>query len=221
MRMLMVLACGAVLQAQSFAPPLAGIVVDRDGHTERIFGIAGNLLPAASGGGDRVLSMAFSGFGGAVKTQAAVMLLDASGNAIAQFDAPPGHAVFGFDPQGRPALVWFRKTQQLFALSSAGLSALPSPAVPVAALNVDEAGTVQVASEGPALFVPGGALSASALTVTLRHTDGAVESIDIPAAVGRFERMGDGWVAVEAVGERYALRLSSPMRLFRIPETPQ
>ena len=220
MKIFAALAFCCAMAAQSFAPPLAGLLPDRDGRPQRIFGIAGNLLPEAPGI-ERVLGLAFTGSAGIVKSETSVVLLDASGAEISRFDAPGSRAVFGFDPSGRPALVWFSKTQELFAISASGLRPLSSPGKHVAALALESGGDVQVVNDGPALLLPTGLLTASGVNLTLRYPDGSEDTAATPATVEHLERMGDGWAAIQAGGQRYALRLSTPMRIYRIPEAAQ
>ena len=211
--------CGcAQLAAQSFAPPLAGIVANRQGRPQLVFGIAGNLISQALSVNERAVSLAFSGSAGLIKTASELILIDSAGRETNRFPAPGGEAVFGFDPSGRPAVVWFEKTHQLFAISPSGWILLQEPVTAVAALAVDSAGAVQIASRSPALYVPGGVLSSSNSLLTFHHADGSEETVSLPSTVTRFERMGDGWIAVVIAGERFGLRLSHPLRLFSLPE---
>ena len=105
-----------------------------------VYGIAGNFLvgdPAASS----VVSAAFSGLFGMLKTDSTLVVTGTRGQAIASQDAPPGPALFAFSADGSPALAYFPGGDLLLAWNGGGFqlvlfdwSAFPGNAVQSIAL---------------------------------------------------------------------------------------
>ncbi len=102
--------------------PLLGWMRDR-AQLRAVYGVAGNFL-AAPAIADGVLAAGFSGSAGAIKTDSAVILLDAMGQASRQLPAPPGPALFAFDRAGQAAWCYFPETKQLQRLTRATSSAV-------------------------------------------------------------------------------------------------
>lgn len=103
----------ATLGAQSaLEPPQVGFILDGHRHLRAVSGLAGNfLLGGAAGAG--VVSAAFSGAFGLLKSESALLVIDKRGHAIAKGDAPPGPALFAFSENGEPALAYFEHTNAL------------------------------------------------------------------------------------------------------------
>src|SRR5437016_3683174 len=75
--------------------PRIGFVQDAAHSIRPMFGLAGNFIAGDAIAAD-VVSSAFSGSFGLLKTDAAVILVDDVGHTIANLDAPSGSALFGF-----------------------------------------------------------------------------------------------------------------------------
>ena len=97
----------AVASAQpGIVSPRIGFVQDAAHSIRPMFGLAGNFIAGEAVVTD-VVSSAFSGSFGLLKTDSAVILVDDVGRTIANLDAPSGSALFGFSRDGAPALVYF------------------------------------------------------------------------------------------------------------------
>ena len=94
------------------APPRVGFIQDSHGQVHPLNGLAGNFLVggAASTG---VVSAAFSGSFGLLKSATALTVIDQKGHALAKVAAPPGPALFAFSADGDPALAYFEHTNAL------------------------------------------------------------------------------------------------------------
>lgn len=89
--------------------PAIGMVRDGDGSVRPVLGTAGNFLTGdavATG----VVSAAFAGVSGFIKTDSELLVVDEQMHVIAHYDAPPGRATFRFSVTGRPAVVYYADT---------------------------------------------------------------------------------------------------------------
>lgn len=86
--------------------PRIGFVQDAAHSIRPMFGLAGNFLAGEAVVTD-VVSSAFSGSFGLLKTDSALILADDAGRTIVSLDAPSGAALFGFSRNGAPALAFF------------------------------------------------------------------------------------------------------------------
>jgi hypothetical protein len=108
----------------AIAPPQIGFMEDKAGSVRPVYGLAGNFLlgdPIATG----VISAAFSGSFGWVKTDSTVVVMDAQGQAMATSDAPPGPALFAFTSDDKPALAFLVTSNTLLQWSGATLTPVP------------------------------------------------------------------------------------------------
>jgi hypothetical protein len=95
----------------ALAPPQVGFIQDGHRRVRPVNGLAGNfLLGSARSRG--VISAAFSGPFGMLKSESALVVTDRQGRTIAGMDAPPGSALFAFSADGFPALVYFPETNE-------------------------------------------------------------------------------------------------------------
>ena len=145
----------ATLAAQSIHPPRVGFAATAGGALRPVDGVAGNFLlgpPVAS----QVISQAFSGSFGLLKTDSALTAFDHQGNILATTDAPPGPAMFAFLPNGVTALAYIPSTGTLIEWRGTVFATLPfrpanSAAEPVLAIalpNVHEASFLIQRSDG-------------------------------------------------------------------------
>jgi hypothetical protein len=108
----------------AIAPPQLGFVED-GAHTLRpAFGVAGNFIlgPAVA---KNILSKAFSGALGLLKTDSSLAAFDSQGKLLASVDAAPGPAFFAFSSAGAMALAYIASSNALIEWS--GSSFVPIP----------------------------------------------------------------------------------------------
>ncbi len=133
----------------SIAPPQVGFVQDRLGSFRRIYGLAGNfILGDASITG--VISAAFSGSSGLVKTGSAIQLTDAQAHVVANMNAPGGPALFAFSGDGRAALAYVVDSNLLFEWT--GRAFVPVPVGP-AAIAADTIWSIAAPDPGHAALI--------------------------------------------------------------------
>ncbi len=102
----------AVCGQSSLTPPEIGFVQDCRGALRPVRGLAGNFLVDRAGS-PRVVSAAFSGSFGLVKSDSALAVIDKQGREITRVDAPRGPALLAFSADGRPALAYFEQSVSL------------------------------------------------------------------------------------------------------------
>ena len=108
----------AVAWAQTLTPPQTGFMQDAANSFRPVYGIAGNFLPGDPVAGD-VVSAAYSGLYGLIKTSAAVVVTDGAGSIVATNSEPDGPALFAFKRTGEPALVFIPAANTLLAWDGA------------------------------------------------------------------------------------------------------
>ena len=149
------IAAGAAWAQTALTAPQAGFMQDASNSVRPVYGIAGSFLlgePVCSG----VLSAAFSGSFGLVKTASAVALLDSSGAIVTSIDAPDGPALFAFARSGAPALAYLTATNTLLSWSDGSFAAVPfdvttlaaAPVVAVGAPDSDHAAMILQRDDG-------------------------------------------------------------------------
>src|SRR5579872_4141937 len=107
----------------TLAPPHVGYMQDMAGAIRPVDGLAGNFLigeTVASG----VISSAFSGSFGWIKTDSALAVTDGSGRVLGASEAPSGPALFAFSRSGKPALAYLPGSAALLRWDGATLSPL-------------------------------------------------------------------------------------------------
>jgi hypothetical protein len=113
-----------VAYAQTLTPPQVGFMQDAANSFRPVYGIAGNFLP-----GDPValgvVSAAYSGSYGLIKTSSAVLVTDRAGSIAASNSEPDGPALFAFTRSGDPALAYIPATNALLAWDGAAFNPVP------------------------------------------------------------------------------------------------
>ncbi len=107
-----VLAAGAWAQP-AIAPPQLGFIEDSVRTLRPAYGLAGNFIlgPAVAG---NVVTAAFSGSIGLLKTESSLAAFDSHGKVLASMDAAAGPALFAFSPGGTAALAYIASSNALF-----------------------------------------------------------------------------------------------------------
>ena len=110
-----------VVCAQTLSPPQVGFLQDTTNSFRPAYGIAGNFLlgDPVSGG---VVSAAYSGSYGLIKTGSAVIVTDRAGSILASNSQPDGPALFAFTGAGEPALIFIPAANTLLAWDGAAFN---------------------------------------------------------------------------------------------------
>jgi hypothetical protein len=105
-------------------PPQLGFAGDADGTLRPVYGVAGNFIlgPAIS---DKVISQAFSGSLGLLKTESTLAAFDGEGKMLATIDAAAGPALFAFSPDGLAALAYVPSSNTLVEWKAGQLVTMP------------------------------------------------------------------------------------------------
>lgn len=109
---LFLLSAGAWAQS-SLAPPQLGFVEDGAYALRPAYGLAGNFVLGPSLAGN-VVTQAFSGSFGLLKTASSLAAFDSQGKRQASMDAAPGPALFAFSPDGVTGLAYIASNHALF-----------------------------------------------------------------------------------------------------------
>ena len=115
----------ALASAQTYlTPPQAGLMRDAANSLRPVYGIAGNFVV-----GDQVLgpviSAAYSGSYGLVKTSSAILVIDKTGSIVANTATADGPALFAFTLAGEPSLVYLPAAGTLLAWNAGAFGAVP------------------------------------------------------------------------------------------------
>jgi hypothetical protein len=96
----------------AIAPPHLGFVEDSTRALRPAYGLAGNFIlgPAIAG---KIVTEAFSGSFGLLKTDSSLAAFDATGKLLASMDVAPGPAIFAFSPGGATALAYIASSNAL------------------------------------------------------------------------------------------------------------
>jgi hypothetical protein len=108
----------------ALTPPQAGFMRDATDSLRPVYGIAGNFLVGDSVAVG-VVSAAYSGSCGLIKTVSAVVVIDRAGSRVASNDAPDGPALFAFARTGEPALAYLAAANTLLAWKAGAFEAVP------------------------------------------------------------------------------------------------
>ena len=119
----------AQLEGQpGIAPPQLGWVRDSNHGLRPVTGLAANFILGDSVT-DGVISSAFSGSFGIVKTDSTVSVLDRDGHLVSQLvfpgDADAGPALFAFSNDGAPAFVYLAQSRTLLKWNTDRLEPAP------------------------------------------------------------------------------------------------
>lgn len=236
--------CAAALAQPAIEPPSMGAVRDGSGRLQTVMGVPGNFMLAGAGISG-VISAAFSGSAGLVKTDTELVVVNARCEVVERSEAPAGPALFAFDSTGAPALVYYSGILRGLGPEPASI-ALDGDVVSIASTGphsaaaivrrADQLWTARVALDsatvenetlisgvsGPVFLLPGGDLLFTRDSdLVMRDQAGAERTLAAGFEVEMFESMGKDWVAVrERGGQRlYALRITpQDLELYQLPE---
>jgi hypothetical protein len=243
--LLWIIAASAVCAQQAISPPVVGAFRDSTGSLQRVIGVPGNFV-LAGGGISNVRSAAFSASAGLAKTDAEVLVLNASAKIINRFEVPAGPALFAFDAKGAPALAFFSNKLFQFAGSNLNPTGWTGDAISIASTGPQSATvivhvgrelqTLQISLPSgdvnsqtrlfdiaaPALLFPTGNLVfTSDGAIVVRDPSGVERQVSTAIRVASFESMAGEWVTVhEAFSSRvFALRIGpQDLDLYQLPE---
>jgi hypothetical protein len=128
-KQLLILSWVALNAAAQIRAPQMGFAGGADGTLRPVYGVAENFIlgPSVSG---RVISQAYSGSLGLLKTNGTLVAFGAQGQMLASIDAAPGPALFAFSPDGVTALAYVASSNTLVEWRGGKFTALPSRAEP-------------------------------------------------------------------------------------------
>ena len=224
--------------------PQIGFVLDNASAVRPVMGVAGNFTLGDPIRGS-VVSSAFLGSFGIVKTESALAVFDASGHILFEQDAPAGPALLGSQ------LVYLTQTKALLRWTDTSLEPLPwtlegdvlSVAEPdsghvLAAVRRDDgiwlllyslaSGAIESqsalpAGDGPVLLSDnGGFVFSDPERLRIRRPDATEVQFEAPQ-IQSLQQIGNGWIqATASDGRQFALD-TRPGReqLYQLPEAQQ
>ena len=239
---LLLFCCAAALAQPAIRPPDVGTIRDSSGSLYTVTGIPGNFI-AAEAGISGIISAAFSGSAGLLKTDAELVVMNAKNEVIERWTAPAGPALFAFDLTGAPALAYYSGALRGLGPKPTHFN-LDGDVLSVAAAGPDAAAIVRRGDclwslrialdsgtvgetllpniSGPVFLLAGGGLLFTRESdIVLRGEGGAERTINAPFAVQAFESMGKDWIAIrESGGDRlFALHVTArALELYQVPE---
>jgi hypothetical protein len=250
---LMALSMVASAAAQSaIRPPQLGFAGAADGTLRPVYGVAGNFIlgPAITGKAvaGKVISQAFSGSLGLLKTESTLAAFDGRGKVLATTDAAAGPALFAFSLDGVTALAYVESSNILVEWRAGQLVTMPFHAelgtvLAVALPNAFEASLIVQRDDGiwevrsgsqralvgvtaPVLALASGELVFSdAKGIVLRSPNGTEVHIAarLPAKFS-LQQMDSQWVQLSdlATPRRFAIRvLAGREGYYQLPEAAQ
>ncbi len=215
--LILLLTAGRASSQPAIGPPPAGFIRDFEHSVRPVIGIPGNFLLGDSIG-EGVISFAFSGVTGLLKTDSSLQVLDRLGQTTYARDAAAGPALFAFAVDGAPAYTYVVSTRAILIWRTdhfdavqweigGTVVAIANPAAGVLAAIVER-------EDGPWEMTfdvsTGNLLSQTYATADLESPDTIVEQMD------------KSWVHVMEPGshKHYAVQ-SEPgrTRRYQLPET--
>jgi hypothetical protein len=242
---LIALSVVASAAAQIRAPQL-GFAGAADGTLRPVYGVAGNFILGSPVRG-QVISEAFSGSLGLLKTDSTLAAFDGQGKVLATTDAAAGPALFAFSVDGVTALAYVGSSNTLIEWRAGRFEAVPFHSGPdpilAIALSTGEASLIVQRPDGlwevgsvsqkalvgvtaPVLALASGELvSSDAGGIALRKLDGTEVHIagHLPAKFS-LQQMDREWVQLSDLGtaRRFAIRVASGREaLYQLPEAGQ
>ncbi len=225
------MSCAAAWAQTGLVAPRAGFVLDAQGEVRPAMGIAGNFWLGAGVASGTAAS--FGALGGFVQDAGGVSLLDGDGRVVKRI-AARGSMVFGFAPNGAPALVYFAAAHEIGRVAAPGMVRVRVEADLAALAEADAANAWAVEREESGLsrvkigLETGAEISREALVgvvepvmilpdgtvvferernFVLRDTSGAERQIPVTFDAASFTSLGDGWIAATGKdGTRFAIR---------------
>jgi len=230
----------------AISPPGVGAILDSSGTLHAVIGLSGNFVFVDTGI-SKVLSAAFSGPAGLLKTDTEILVLDAANQVVTRYGAPGGdRALFAFDALGQAALAYYSGTLLCFDGSQPMAVSWTGDVVSIATAGPDSAtvilrrndglwnvqfwpatGDVQSESliagvDGPVLLRPNGDLLFTRdSNIVLRDASGVERTVAAGFQIDSFEQLGKDWIAVRetGLGRLFALRITpASLDVYQLPE---
>jgi hypothetical protein len=250
---LIALSIAASAAAQSaIRPPQLGFAGVGDGTLRPVYGVAGNFIMGASiagqGGGGKVISHAFSGSLGLLKTDSTLAGFGGHGQVLATMDAAAGPALFAFSPDGLTGLAYVPGSNKLVEWKAGQLVTMPfhselGTVLAVALSNAFEPSLIVQRNDGiwevtsasqkalvgataPVLALASGDLVYSDATgIVVRKPDASEVHVaaQLPAKFS-LQQMNSDWVQLSdlATARRFAIRvLAGREGFYQLPEAGQ
>lgn len=226
--------------------PLLGLLRDAQRRLLPVYGMAGTFLPGAALRGG-VVSAAFSGVAGMIKTDREIITLDGSGQPLQSFATPAGPALFAFDAKGQPAWSYLPATRQLLPIARDPVDLSDLPGEIFALRTSGEQIQVVVAREGALWLVrispdgqvlaedalPGLPASGPAILwgedliavadgsdLVIRRGFADDQRVTLPAPARDLELLGQGWIRIGQSDDAPALALrlgKDGPQVYRLP----
>lgn len=227
-----VLAAAAAAQVST---PRIGIAADRAGVIRPVSGVAGNLIA-----GDAIARGVIS----AAASDTTVMMKTASELVVngVRRRVAGGPALFAFERDGSPALVWLSDAHALLAPCRRGFCSIPLPVLSGEVVAVGAGPRIAVVRNGvlevldisdgaiarvtrlpgasaPLLLADGSMVYGAPGALVFRDRSGHEKRTAFAHAASSMTQMSSSWAMVEATqeGRRFAVRLSDGAA-FQIPE---
>jgi len=225
----LLLVMGACLAGgQSLDFPTLGYILAGD-RVAPLFGVAG-AFSIGEPQYNEVLSAAFSGRAGLLKTAGEVLALDSKGRRTASVAAPEGPALFVFSAQGFPGGALFPAAGEIYLFRDEEITRIAAelPAGEPVALGVSDSGSVTVlldrdgglwksrfsivnrqfetaefvpGIQAPAVFLPGGSiLGTTEDGLVVLHPERAGQPIPLHFRPSAIEQIGSGWLLLQVDG---------------------
>jgi len=250
MKFLTALLIAAVIVAPRVAaqsgirPPQVGFAGNADGTLRPVYGVAGNFILGPSIAA-RVISQAFSGSVGLLKTESTLEAFNGHGQILATTNAAEGPALFAFSPEGLIALAYIASSNTLVQWKGGQLVRLPfhrelGTVLAIALTNSLEASLIVRREDGvwevgpasqkalPEVAAPvlalasGGLVFSDANGFVLRNPTGAEVHIAAPVpAKFSLQQMANNWLQVNDLDtdRRFAVRIASGREgFYRLPQ---
>jgi hypothetical protein len=109
----------------AIAPPQLGFVLDGTSAVRPVYGVTGSFILGSPLAG-KIVSEAFSGSIGLLKTDSSLAAFDSTGKRVASIDAAGGPALFAFSPAGNAALAYVPSSNSLIEWRGSVFAPVPA-----------------------------------------------------------------------------------------------
>jgi hypothetical protein len=109
----------------AIAPPQLGFVQDSASVLRPVYGVTGSFILGSPLAG-KIVSQAFSGSIGLLKTDSSLAAFDSTGKRLASIDAAGGPALFAFSPGGNTALAYIPSSNSLLEWRGSVFAPVPA-----------------------------------------------------------------------------------------------
>src|SRR5580698_8136489 len=109
----------------AIAPPQLGFVQDSASALRPVYGVTGSFI-LGSPLDVKIVSEAFSGSIGLLKTDSSLTAFDSAGKRLASIDAASGPALFAFSPAGNTALAYIPSSNSLIEWRGSVFAPVPA-----------------------------------------------------------------------------------------------